>query len=246
MEGQGALHEAIEYPVRDGKPMGETDRHRDELKDYAVNVLLDHFEGRPSIYVSGNNFVYYQQGDPKAVVSPDTYVVKGVEQRQRDTFMLWKEEGHKPCFVLEITSKSSRREDLGAKMSRYRDDLEVPEYFLFDPFGEWIKERLRGFVLECGVYQAIQPGPSGRLPSGELGLELAAVGGHLRFFSPGADEALLTRAEGREKERQRADQECQRAEEERQRAEEERQRADQAEQEAAKLRAELDRLRGQD
>jgi len=248
MEGQGALPEAVDYPVRDGEPMGETDQHRDELKDYAVNVLLDHFGDEPTrVYVSGNNFVYYVQGDPKAVVSPDTYVVKGTDQLQRDTFKVWEEGGHKPCFVLEITSKSTRRADLGAKMSRYRDDLEVPEYFLFDPRGDWIPERLRGFVLgEPGVYRPVPATPAGRLTSGELGLELAVESGHLRFYLPGSAEPLPTRSERAERERQRAERERQRAERERQRAERERQRALEAEQDAARLRAELDRLREED
>ena len=71
MEGQGAP--AVDYPVRDGRPMGETDRHRDELQDFAVNVLIDHFAARAhEVYGSGNNFVYYAEGDPRAVVSPDT------------------------------------------------------------------------------------------------------------------------------------------------------------------------------
>lgn len=226
MEGQGAP--AVEYPVRDGKPMGETDQHRDELKDYALNVLLDHFAGIPGVYVSGNNFVYYAEGDPRVVVSPDTYVVKGVEQAQRDTFKVWEHEGRRPCFVLEITSKSTRREDLGAKMSRYRDDLEVPEYFLFDPRAEWIQEGLRGFSLaEPGLYQPMEPDARGRFPSAALGLELGVLGGHLRFFRPGEPDPLPTRAE--------------RADAERQRADAERQRADAAEAELERLRAELDR-----
>lgn len=185
----------VEYPVRDEEPMGETDQHRDELYKYALEVLLEHFKGRAGIYVSGNNFVYYTKGDPKAVVSPDTYVVKGVAQAQRDTYMLWEHEGRAPCFVLEITSKSTRQQDLGEKMSRYRDDLEVPEYFLFDPRGEWIPELLRGFRLEQGVYQPIAPNEDGRLPSQELGLELATLEGHVRYYLPDSGEPLPTTTE---------------------------------------------------
>jgi len=200
------LHHAVEYPVRDGRPLGETDQHRQELVDYAVNVLAWHFRDEPAVYASGNNFVYYVEGDRKAVVSPDAYVVRGVEPRLRDTFKVWEEGGHRPCFALEITSRSTRREDLGAKMSRYRDDLRVPEYFLFDPRGEWIEEGLRGFVLEPpGVYQQLRPGPSGRLSSQQLELELGVQDGHLRFFRPGSREPIPTHAERAEQERQRAE-----------------------------------------
>jgi Uma2 family endonuclease len=215
---------AVEYPVQDGEPMGETDQHRDELQNYAVNVLLDHFSAEPKVYVSGNNFVYYVEGDPKVVVSPDTYVVRGVAQKQRDTFKVW-EHGCSPCFVLEITSKSSRHTDLGAKMSRYRDDLQVPEYFLFDPRAEWIGERLRGYVLaDPGTYRPIERNERDRLLSTELGLELGVVDGHLRFFRPGEEKPLPTRAEGA------------------QRAEREAQRADAAEAEIERLKAEIKRL----
>jgi Uma2 family endonuclease len=151
------------------------------------------------------------------VVSPDVYVVKGVEQRQRDIYKVWEEGGHGPCFVLEITSKSSRHTDLGEKMSRYRYDLEVPEYFLFDPRSEWIPEAVRGFALdEPGVYKPLERDDRDRLVSQQLGLSLGVADGHLRFYLPGADAPLPTRAE----------------------------RAARAEAEVERLKAELERLRG--
>ncbi len=96
------------------------------------------------------------------------------------------------------------------------------EYFLFDPRGEWIPERLRGFNHRDGVYQPIPLDPQGRLPSLELGLELAVVNDHIRFFEPEAQAPLPTRAE---------------------RAEQERGRAERAEQELERLKAELERVR---
>src|SRR5690606_36440951 len=135
-----------------------------------------HFEAHQPAYVSGNNFVYYREGDPRACVSPDTYVVRGVPQRQRDTFKVWEEGGRKPCFVLEVTSKSTQAEDRKRKLVRYRDELEVPQNCLFDLRGDWIPERLRGDVLEGGQYRPITPNSQGRLPSAALGLELATLG----------------------------------------------------------------------
>jgi len=211
--------------------MGETDDHRDEMKDYAINVLKGFFAPDPNVYVSGNNFLYYTEGVPAECVSPDTYVVRGVPNRQRDVYKVWEEDGKVPCFVLEVTSKNSRREDLGDKMVRYRDDLGVPDYFLFDPRADWVAERLRGFRLENGLYQPIAPGPNGRLFSQALGLELGVQGRHLRFFAPGSTQPLATQAE--------------QADAERYRAEAERQRADRAEAELRRLQAEVERLRGE-
>ncbi len=230
MDGRGVTPaQAVEYPTRDGRPMGETDDHRDEMKDYAINVLKDFFAADPDVYVSGNNFLYYTEGVLADCVSPDTYVIRGVANRQRDTFKVWEEGGKVPCFVLEVTSKNSRREDLGDKMVRYRDDLGVPDYFLFDPRAEWVAERLRGFRLENGLYQPVVAGPNGRLLSQALGLELGVQGRHLRFFTPGSTQPLATRAE--------------RADAERQRAEAERQRAERAEAEIRRLQAEVERFR---
>jgi len=186
---------AVVYPESDGKPMGETDCHRDEIGHYAIDVLDDHFRDDPDVYVSGNNFIYYTKGEPQDVVSPDCYVVRGVEKRRRRTFKVWEENAARPSFVLEVTSRSTRREDMGDKMAKYRDDLGVREYFIFDPFAEWIPEKLRGYTLRKGVYEPLNPAKNGRIPSRELGLEVAVSGGHLRFFEPKARAPLPTRLE---------------------------------------------------
>ncbi len=207
---------SIDYPTRDGRPMGETDDHRKEMQVFLIEVLEDYFQRDPNVYVSGNNFLYYNEGVLGDCVCPDLYVVKGVPNGQRDTYKVWEEGGRVPCLVIEVTSKNTRMEDLGDKMAKYRDVLGVREYIMFDPRAEWIPTRLRGYLLQDGVYQPMSAGPSGRLSSPELGLELVTVGRHLRFYAPGATEPLPTRVE----------------------------RADNAEEENRRLRAELNRLRG--
>jgi len=225
VDGHGVLaNRPVEYPESDGKPMAESDAHRDEMQRFGIEVLADHFAGRGDVYVSGNNFVYYRRGDPRGVVSPDVYVVRGVPQRLRPTFKVWEEGGARPCFALEVTSHTTRENDLGEKMMRYRDDLRVAEYFLFDLTGDWIPEHLRAYRLEGGEYRRLTPGDGGRVMSEQLGLELARVDGHLRFYLPGAALPLPNRAERAA----RAQAEAARA---------------QAENEA--LRAELERLRGE-
>lgn len=191
MTGPTRLEE-VDYPVSDGRPVAESDLHFEEMADYALGVLRAHFRPRAhEVYVAGNNFVYYRQGDRRAVVSPDVYLVPGVDQRPRDSFQVWREGGRRPTWVLEVTSKSTREEDLGAKMMRYRDDVQVPEYFLFDPRAEWIPERLRAFRLRAGVYRPLRA-RRGRILSRELGLELGIEAGHLRFYLPGEARPLPT------------------------------------------------------
>ncbi|WP_231866940.1 hypothetical protein [Anabaena sp. 4-3] len=70
----------IEYPDEDGKPVAEGDLQRKYLL-YATDVLQIYFQNRSDVYVSGNLFIYYEQGRPESVVAPDVFVVFGVENR---------------------------------------------------------------------------------------------------------------------------------------------------------------------
>src|SRR5215218_6188998 len=125
------LQRDIYYPESDGQPMAETDLHRDEMFDL-IQALKRRYRGVPDVYVSGNLFFYYIKGDPRAVVAPDVFLVKGVEKRPRRTYKLW-EEGRVPSLVIELTSDSTRDEDLSRKKLCY-ERLGVEEYFLHDPY----------------------------------------------------------------------------------------------------------------
>ena len=141
----------IVYPVRDGKPVGETDAHVD-LTLLGKDVLRNFFRDRPDVYISGNNFIYFEQGNPKARVSPDGYVVFGVPMRQRDCYKVWEEGGRTPAVVFEYTSRSTRKTDQNEKRVLYEQSLRVPEYFLFDPRGDYMRPRLQGYRLAGGTY----------------------------------------------------------------------------------------------
>ena len=88
-------------------------------------------------YVSGNLFIYYREGDPQAVVAPDVFVVLGADSADRSIYRLW-EEPKGPDFVLEITSRSTRREDQVSKRELYRS-LGVREYWQFDPADDYLE-----------------------------------------------------------------------------------------------------------
>jgi Uma2 family endonuclease len=238
----------VEYPTTDGKPMAETEVHINELI-HGIQVLKDRFAGEPNVYVNGNMLLYYEEGNPRKHVSPDVLVALDVpKEPMRDYYLVWKE-GKAPDFVVEITSKSTKREDKTTKFALYRDVLRVSEYFLFDPRAEYLDPPLQGFRLIGGEYVRIEP-IAGRLPSQVLGLHLAREGQHLRLFDPGSGTRLLTRLEAREaaekraaEEGQRADKERERADEERLRAEQQRERADALEAARKSLADENERLR---
>src|SRR5438105_4381587 len=152
----------IRYPTSDGRPMAETDLHRDIMVD-TIQSLDYFFAPKPMVYVSGNLLLYYVQGNKRKHVSPDVFVVFGVAKKKRDYYLTW-EEGKNPSVVIEITSSPTQREDIKKKFELYRDVLEVKEYFLFDPRSDYLKPRLTGYRLSKGDYVPI-PLVQGRMPS---------------------------------------------------------------------------------
>lgn len=218
----------VVYPTSDGKPMAETDKHAD-LMVYFKEALraFVRLTGRLA-YVSGNNFLFWQEGDPRKKVSPDCYVVPGVSPDPRDSYQAWKEGGKLPSVVFEFTSRKTQQEDTNKKRPLYEQVLKVPEYFQFDPTGDYLRPRLQGLRRdENGVYQPI-PLENGRMHCEQLGLDLVPVGETVRLFDPARQEFLLTPQE-----------QAARAEAETARAEAQEQRADAAEAEITRLRARL-------
>jgi hypothetical protein len=207
--------------------MGETDLHRTIMIE-SIESLKLHYAGQ-QVYVSGNILLLYQPGNRRRHVSPDVLVVKGLAPHDRENYLLW-EEGRPPQVVIEVTSESTRDEDLYDKFEIYRDQVQVAEYFLFDPRGEYLQPALQGYRLRAGRYGHIKP-VAGRLPSRELGLHLQEHERHLRFFDPAAGGWIPTLQESREQaETARREMEA---------------KWQVAEAQAEQLREELDRLRRQ-
>ncbi len=187
---------AVEYPSTDGKPVAESDFQRDYLL-YVVDALQEHFRARRDVYVTGNLLLYYEEGNRRAMVAPDVFVVMGAANHRRSSYLLW-QEPKGPDFVMEVTSKSTRQEDQGAKRELYRR-LGVREYWQYDPTGDYLAPALQGYELRGGEYERL-PGrelAAGvvALGSAVLGLELRLDGGDLRLYDPVAGRALGTREE---------------------------------------------------
>lgn len=197
--------EEVDYPTSDGKPMAETDWHRD-LMNTLIQTLAAYYSAKPLVYVSGNLLVFYKPGNRRKHVSPDVFVVKGVAKHQRPNYLIW-EEGKGPEVVIELTSQSTRDEDVEDKYELYQDTLRVSEYFLFDPLGEYLQPQLQGHRLRRGRYEPISP-LKGRLPSKVLGLNLEGHGRDLRLYDPRTKQLLLTPDEARQAAEDRAMQEA--------------------------------------
>lgn len=202
--------------------MAETGIHVEAMLN-TIATLREFFHDEPNVYVSGNMFLYYRQGEPRKVVAPDVFVAKDVEPvGERRTYKVW-EEGHAPAVVFEITSASTRKEDLEDKKQLYAE-LGVVEYVLFDPLADYLNPPLQGFRLRHGQYFPIRADSEGALLSHELTLKLQREGTLLRFVDTLTDEPLLTPAESFARTRQES--EARQLAEERMRAMEQRARAE--------------------
>jgi len=64
-----------DYPTSDGKPLAETDWHRD-LMIALIQTLKLWYATRRRVYVSGNLLLFYEEGNRRRHVAPDVFVVK--------------------------------------------------------------------------------------------------------------------------------------------------------------------------
>jgi len=203
------------YPESDGKPMAETDIHRDLMIDIIL-ALQDFYRNASDVYVSGNLLMYYTERIPTDSVAPDVFVVKGVPKKRRRIYKIW-EEGKSPDMVVELTSKSTRRDDILRKKELY-ESLQVSEYFIFDPLGEYLQPALQGYRLFEGRYEPIVSS-EGRLRSLVLNMELVHQEETLFLIDLQTGKRLLTPLEEAEV-RRKVQTKWQKAEEARQQAEE--------------------------
>lgn len=188
------LQRDIHYPESDGEPMAETEIHLDVTIDL-IQGLRRRYRDVPDVYVVGDMFLYYVKGDPRAVVSPDVFLVRGVPKTpRRRVYKLW-EEGEAPSLVIEVTSDSTSDEDTGKKKAIY-ERLGIEEYFLFDPLGDYLKPPLQGYRLVEGRYRPIPAEPDGSLRSLVTGLILRPeADSRLRMIDADTGELVLSDTE---------------------------------------------------
>ena len=257
MEIYGRLLPQLKLPAEDGMPM-ETNWHRS-----AMNLLIDSvhalWHDRNDYFAGGNMFIYFSFGQVlrKHYRGPDFFVVKGVDgTHDRDSWVVWMENGRYPDVIVELASPSTIRNDLTVKKELYEQTFRTTDYFCYNP----ANQELVGWHLQDNAYHKIDPNPQGWLWSHALNVWMGAWEGAFqriqakwpRFYS-GDGQLILTLAEAEaqraeaeaqraEAEAQRAEAEAQRAEAEAQRAEAEAQRARQAQEQAERERQRSERL----
>jgi len=233
-----SLAAEIHYPESDGQPMAETQLHQDWMVRL-IDILRVRY-AQEQVYVAGNMFLYYVEGEVGACVAPDVFVVKGIAPISRRIYQLWNE-GHPPNVVFETTSAATRTVDLTVKSKIYAS-IGVAEYFLYDPTADYLEPPLQGHRLTAQGYVRLEPNMDGQLESEQLDVFLERQGLDLVLRDRKTGRVLETRAEIAQREaatiREVADRE--RAAKNRERAAKERERAEKMRERAAREAAELE------
>ncbi len=104
----------VHYIESDGKPMGETQQHILNIR-YALEPLEVWFAADPLVFVAGNLFLHYEDGDGRQHVSPDIFVARDVPKEPPRRKYLMRREGRGRTW-----SSSSRRPQRRKKTARPR------------------------------------------------------------------------------------------------------------------------------
>jgi Uma2 family endonuclease len=227
----------IIYPSSDGEPLAETQEHVSAIL-FTFGLLGLYLKNQQAV-VFADQFLYYIEGNNKARVAPDVMVVFDITKKLYGNYKIW-EGKQNPAIIIEVTSAGTKDTDLNFKKMLY-EQIGVTEYWLFDPYGEWITEQLRGYRLNAaGIYEPITNNCSQVLQ-----LRLEADEYLISFYRLDNGEKLRTLEEldlAAQEAEQRAEDANQKAEQANQKAEQESQRAEQEGQRADRLAEKLRQL----
>lgn len=214
--------------------------HVDDLR-YLVAVFRERVAGREGLRVLGDHMVDFEVPGLR-ILGPDVILFNGEARdwdRTRAVFPV-KEMGARPLIAVEITSPTTRRNDLTAKPELfYRAG--VPLFVLVDlPYGGGKRPSgITAFQAGPTEYEALPPEADGRVWLEVVEVFLKAENNRVVCYTPDGqrieDDAELRKSLAAEKAR---------AEQEKARADAEKARADEAARKLADLEAELKRLRG--
>jgi len=185
----------------------ETTRHRDQMWTLTYS-LKSYWSDRAGYYVGGNMFTHYDPENRRRFRGPDFFLVLDVEDRERKSWIVWREGMRFPDVIIELLSDSTRSVDKGEKKALHERVFCTAEYYLYDPFSQ----EFIGYHLQGVHYAEVKSDIEGKIFSPVTGLFLAVREEWLRWFTP-EGEIIPTPQESAEHEHQRAEAEQQRAEE---------------------------------
>lgn len=188
---QGFGKENIFYPETDESIMPEGILHF-LLSVHLTSTLLAHFSNRSDVKVFGNCMLYYEEGNPRKVISPDLMICFGLENAPTRVYKLW-EEKIVPSVVVELASDTTWLNDISTKLALYQK-LGVKEYYIFDVEYNNLPQSLLAYHLVEDELKQIEI-TDNKIFSDSLGLELVDTGETLRLFNPQINEFLMTSEE---------------------------------------------------
>lgn len=182
----------IIYPESDGKPMAETGIHVAAIM--LLHSMLEDFlqPKHKQVWIASNIYWFYERGEPKCRVSPDTMVILDCPVGDK-SFFSWKQDAVRPEIVFEITSRKTRKQDTLRKHELYQS-LGVPEYVLFDPTEDFIFSGLIYYRLVNGLYQEMPTNGRGAYES-LLGFNFGVRGSDLRLIDRESGSVIPSRRE---------------------------------------------------
>ena len=159
---------SVDYPTGDGKPMAETQVHR-EVMVLLIEALEDRYAGRTDVYVGANMLMFYERDNKHRHIAPDVFVVLGVSSRVRENYLVWEEAKPTLDLVIEVTSKRRSATISTRRRSCIRTGSACASMFCSIPFrstcgphcrcSAWSKEHTRkcphwrdGFAARCWAW----------------------------------------------------------------------------------------------
>jgi Uma2 family endonuclease len=136
-------------PSEDGVPL-ETQWHLSQMH-LLIESLAWHWRDRSDSFVGGNMFVYWDEelARNKYFRGPDVFAVKDgvVPKGLRDFWEVWNENGRFPDLIVELISRSTRKNDLTTTKQVYEESFNTPLLVAYDPdpkeFFVWRKKEDR-------------------------------------------------------------------------------------------------------
>ena len=196
----------IEYPDSDGELLADNKFQAIAVVD-SFSALEIYFAERAEVYIGINQLLYYVLNDSSASIAPDVFAVIGAHgSHPRRSWIISREGGIAPAFVLKVASESTWRHDATAKRDIYAE-IGIDEYWRFDPEGAYFPVPLIGERLVNGEYEPISVDTDAdgilRGHSDALGLDICVRGElELRFYEPVSAEWLRSHQESEDRIRQ--------------------------------------------
>jgi hypothetical protein len=138
---------------------------------------------RPDVQVFNELLVQYPRPRQRrrGQVVPDNMVVISDEPVRADSSYNLPVEAQPPFWVMEYVSKHNKRKDYEDSFNKYERDLKVPYYLVFYPDNQ----ELTLYRHNGKKYVSVKPNKDGRYPIPDLDLDVALLGGWVRFWHRG-------------------------------------------------------------